>query len=231
MDINNLQREYARVSQTTSFSAHQEFISRLLSSNDQETIQYHFELLRSHEPRDLYLRVRSAFIKRGKEGEKFLIDRIQREKDPALLADALHLLGRLESRHAIPLAREFMSHPIPEHHYIGCYVLGWVGAEDDIPVLTDRLLTDTDSRVRATAATALDQVMIRLPHTKPQLLASLSDALQKEEDEEVIAWVIITIQYIMKRKYGLKENIEEAKWVGDVKKAKIKALKGLHSLR
>jgi len=230
MEITTLENEYNIAKKTTSFAQHQKFIKLLLSSNEHEIVNHHFSLIKNRDNWNLYLRVRAAFKKRGSIAEKFLIDRIKNETDPNLQADALHLLGELNSKEAIPISRDFIKRRDPEHREKACYVLGWLGTEDDIDILGDRLLNDPDADIRATAATALDQVRLRLPKTKRQLLINLRQALEKETDEEVTAWIIITIQYIMEKKFGLKENIEEAEWTGDVDRAKKRALRALEGI-
>jgi hypothetical protein len=231
MDLEVLEREYTIAKETNNFSKHQQFIKQLLSSNEPPIVDYHYRLLTKRDNRDLCLRLRAAFKKRGVVAEGFLIDRFKVEQDPKLQGDILHLLGGLRSKEARPIALEFLAHQDQEHRNIGCYVLGWVGTKDDIALLGERLLHDPDAPVRETAATAHDQIMIRLPDTKTKLLSNLKTALEKEKNEEVMAWIIITIQYILKKKFGLKENIEEAEWSGDVSQAKIKALKVLESIK
>lgn len=227
MDVKTLEHEYAVAKTTDNFSQHQQFIKKLLSTDDPDVVDYHYRMLAIRDNRDLYLRLRAAFKKREDVAVRFLVSKIKVEQDPKLRNDILHLLGGLRSQEAAPLAREFLSHQSPEDRHIGCYVIGWVGTENDIHLLGDRLLNDPDPRVRETAATAHDQIMIRLPETKNRLLGNLKAALEKEKNENVIPWIIITIQYIMKKGFGLKENIEEATWSGSVERARVKAMKAL----
>ena len=230
MDIDTLEKEYNAAKETTNFTLHQNFIKLLLSSDDSETINFHFNLLKNRDNWNLYTRLRAGFKKRGIATEKFLIDKIKNESDDGLQADALHLLGELNSNEAVSISKDFIKHQDQTHRETACYVLGWLASENEIDYVADRLLNDSDADIRATAATSLDQIKLRLPETKPKLISILKNALESETNEEVAAWIIITLQYIMGKRFGLKENIDEAEWSGDVDKAKKKALKALEAI-
>jgi HEAT repeat protein len=223
MDKNELDRQYEASTKTTSFGEHQRFIKQLLASNDPEVIDYHFSLLGNRQNRNLYQRLRAAFAKRGAPAAQYLIKRAAAETNPQLLGDILHLLGVMKVPEAVPLARKLAGARDPELRDKAVYVLGWLGTESDVDILADRLLNDPNPKVRMDAATAHDQMRMRLPDTTNRLLANLKSALAQETDEEVLAWIIITIQYFLKKKFGLKENIEEATYSGDVQKARLKA--------
>ncbi|NOZ85228.1 MAG: HEAT repeat domain-containing protein [Deltaproteobacteria bacterium] len=227
MEILDLEREYNIAKETTSFSQHQQFIKQLLSSDKEEIVTYHFELLKRKENWELYQRIRYAFIKRGTIADNFLINRIKIEKDPELQADILQLLGGLKSKQALPLARDFIKHKYPEHRHRACFVLGWVGVQEDIDILSDRLFNDPKHPIRGTAATALRQLWGRLPDMKMKILINLKKALETEEDEDAVKRIIISIQTIMKKRFGLKENIEEREITGDVDIARKRTLKAL----
>ena len=230
MDIDKLEQQYSELKKTTSYSEHQNFISQLLSSDDPEVLDFHFKLLKDRENWNFYTRLRSAFKKRGLIIEDFLIDKIQNESDSSLKADALHLLGQIGSQKAVPIARNFINSDSSSLRETACYVIGWLGSKDDVDHIADRVFNDPDNEIRATAATSLDQIRLRIPETKEKLTSILKKALENEKDEETLAWIIITLQYIMEKKFGLKENIDEAEWSGDVEKAKQRALKSLADL-
>lgn len=223
MNKDELEREYVSVSKTTEFAEHQKFIKDLLASDAPPVLDFHFESLKNRANRNLYHRLRAAFKKRGAPAEEYLLKRIKTEKDAHLLGDALHLLGGMRRKEAIPLARQLVMSADPENRDRASYVLGWIGDESDADILGDRLLNDPDPKVRADAATAHDQMRIRIPHITNRLLANLKRALDRENDEEVLAWIIITIQYFLGKSFGLKENIEEGNYSGNVMEAREKA--------
>jgi HEAT repeat protein len=230
MDKNELNNLYAAASATTNFSDHQRLIKMLASSNDPAVIEYHFGLLKNRENQKLYLRLRAAFAKRGSPAGDYLAKRIQTEKDPGLLGDALHLLGIMHRPEALPVARKVIGAANSELRDKACYVLGWVGTEEDAPRLGDCLLRDPDPKVRSDAATAHDQLRMRIPQAKARLLTNLNIALNQEQDAEVLAWIIITIQYFLGKKFGLKEVIDEGTYTGDPLQARRKAQDALMKL-
>ncbi len=230
MDQLELDSKYAESLATDDFAVHHSFIKLLLSANDESSIAYHYEKLRAHENRDLYLRLRAAFVKRGEAGARYLVERIADETDPAMRADLLHLLGRLRDPAGLLLARKSLSSADSDVRHRACYVLGWMGEPNDVSLLAVPLLRDADPYVRRTAATAHSQFHERLPETKDQLIDNLKKALATETDDSVIGWIIVTIQYILKKRFGLREDIEEAELVGDLESAKRKCRLALERL-
>jgi hypothetical protein len=144
-----------------------------------------------------------------------------------MLADILHLLGLLRSKKARMIARDYIvsEHPVMRH--VACYVLGWVGHTSDINLIEERLLTDPATVIRSHAATALRQLNRRLPKAKDRSIQALKRALIQEQSDYALCRIIISLQTIMKKKFGLRENIDEAEIVGDVDDAKKRAIKAL----
>jgi len=230
MDLASLQKEYAIAKASDRFPVHKRFTKELISSNDADVIRYHYALLSDRENARLYQLVRAAFIERGEPGEAFLVRRAAEETDQALRADILHLLGRLRNPLGLKLARDAINSDDREMRHRACYVLGWMGDDEDIDLLRDRLLKDLDPYVRGTAATALRQVWFRLPAAKPRLLKALREALEGEENSEALKLIILSVQTIMEKRFGLRENIEERTITGDVDAAKKKCSQALARL-
>lgn len=230
MDQQLMDSKYNESLATDDFEVHNSFINLLLASSDDASIAYHYDKLRYHENRDLYLRLRAAFIKRGEVGVQYLIQRVADETNPVMRADLLHMLGRLRDPMGLLLARKSLSSSDSDTRHRACYVLGWMGDSDDVSLLAVPLLNDADPYVRRTAATAHSQVFDRLPETKDRLIENLKRAFEAERDDSVIGWIIVTIQYILKKRFGLREDIEEAVLVGDLESAKGKCRQALDRL-
>lgn len=231
MSIDDLEREYGEIKDSDDVSKYIEFVKHLLALTDSEAIEYHFNLLQREQDTKLRNHIRAGFVKRGTSAERYLLARMKTDKDSSLGVDILHILGRLRSGEAKRFAREFAAHRDPAHRRTAAYVLGWMADSSELPILQELLINDPDPTVRRDAATAHDQIMIRLPELRQRLVDSLGAALQNEKDDEVAAWVVITLQYILKKRFGLKENIDEATWSGDLARAKAKAIQAVKTAR
>ncbi len=228
MTLKDLEDIYHLVSRDSSTDEEQaEFANMLLQSNEPEVIRFHYELLRNRRNESLFQWIQNAFVKRGAVGEKFLISAIDQETAPEMLANDLHILGRMRSQHAREYAIRFMANEHPEVRHVASYVLGWVGQPEDVDALAKLLLEDPDPETRSDAATAFRQMFRRMPTISERATDVLGEALDKEADPEVLASILITLQTINGKKFGMREDIDEGTISGDVETAKRKALKFL----
>ena len=218
-------QKYGEAAKTDDFDIHAAFVSDLLLLSDQETIRYHYDLLRDRSNVDLYLRLRLAMIKRGVNVVAFLERMTETEVNQEMRADLLHMLGRLRSPLGLILARAALTSNNPDTRHRGCYVIGWMGDLTDVSWLRSVLLSDGDDYVRRTAATSHSQMSERLPDLKDVLSNSLLEAVRSEQSLEVSKWVVVTLQYIQGKSFGLRENIKEGTVTGNVVTAleKVKA--------
>ncbi|NLW46135.1 MAG: HEAT repeat domain-containing protein [Firmicutes bacterium] len=231
MNIEKLEEAYKHAQASGGdFTEHLKFNKLLLSDNSYEIIDYHYDLLRRRENMDFYYDIRASFTRRPNI-EQFLLKKIKDEKDHNMLADILQILGTIKSSYAGKLAREFIQHEQESHREVATFVLGWVGIEEDIPILTHHLLTEKNSKLRITAASAHRQIHFRLPELKNKLLASLKQGFEKETDDEVIQWIIVMIESIALKRLGLREDKQDPDIIhGDLEKAKLKTAKFLAEL-
>lgn len=230
MDIQTLEAMYSTASSTDDFEIHSTFVRELLKSQDNKVLDYHYKLLADQSNRDLYLRIRLGMVKRGKSVAPFLIHKLQRENNLSLRRDLLHILGRLRVPDALKLARKEIEGTDADMRHRSCHVIGWMGDSSDIPRLRKALLIDTDEYVRRTAATSHSQIGERIPELVPVLMLNLRQALQSEKSEEVIKWIVITVQYLSKKRFGLREDIDEGIVIGEVEPAKQRCLRFLATL-
>jgi HEAT repeat protein len=225
--IEILAAQYEAAKRTDDFETHHAFTKALKASNDLDIVDFHYGLLRDRANRDLYLRVRAAFDERGPVVGDFLAVKATVEKDPAMCADILHLLGLVEHAAAVPMARESLKSPDTELRRRACYVIGWLGQAEDIPRLREVLLHDTEPSIRATAATSHYQFYEHAKRSKMTLLRNLHEALPMEKDREVSASIVLAAQYILERRFGIKWDREEDELRGDVEAAREKCMKAL----
>lgn len=225
-----LQALHQSAKRTDDFENHHAFTKALKSSNDPDILDYHYNLLRERSNRDLYLRIRAAFDERGPTVGDFLEEKARVEKDSAMRADILHLLGLVKHPAAVPMARDSLKAKDPELRRRACYVIGWLGQAEDVPRLRDILIHDPEPDVRATAATTHYQFYEHSKRSKMPLLRNLSDALSAEPDRGVVGSIILAVQYILERRFGIKWDREEDELLGDVESAREKCMKALGRL-
>ncbi|WP_029410859.1 hypothetical protein, partial [Treponema pedis] len=91
----------------------------------------------------------------------------------------------------------------------------------------ERLQNDTDDELRGEAATAMRQIWFAKRTTAEDILPYLCHAVVKETAEETLSSIIIVIQDLLQRKFGLQERINEGIITGDPVKAKEKVIKTL----
>lgn len=229
MSIDALRGHYRKIwREGVSFREEKEFIDALLEHHDGEHLAFHFDLLRNREHFYVYCSIRAAFKKHGPHAESFLVERFQTETDPHLRGDALQILGNMRSKSARALAKEAAMADEETLRYRGVIVLGWVGTVKDMKtVLRDRLLNDPSAFVRGNAATAFRQIWFRISRAKDPAIETLGEALETEEDEEAVCSIVVTLQDIMKRRFGIREPRDEPGFVGDPGAAKARALRGV----
>ncbi len=200
----------------------------LLKSNDDEILEYHFSLLKLNIDATLYHHLFEDFEKRPFSIiEPFLLKKIHDAQDIFLRGEAIQLLGSIGSNKILPYVKEHIKSKdknIREHCII---VLGWMGDKNDLPLLNDRLQNDTDDELRGEAATAMRQIWFAKRATAEDILPYLYHSVVKETAEETLSSIIIVIQDLLQRKFGLQERINEGIITGDPVKAKEKVIKTL----
>jgi len=231
MNIEEIANEYNRVNSCgDNISEILKFKKLLLSDDSPEIIDYHYELLRRHENKKLYQHVRVAFINRHNI-EEFILSKLKTEKDEEMQADILHILGRIKSIHAVDVAHDFLKHNNEHHREVACYVLGWVGNDADISLLNYHMLNESAPLLRITAASAHRQIASRIPDIKMEIIRSLKQGFEHEQDDEVIPWIVIMIETILVKRLGIREDKDDPYiWHGDLNKAKQKTKEFLSKL-
>jgi len=210
----------------------EELIEALLARHDHEMLEFHFGLLRNREHHYVYCTIRAAFKKHGSPAESFLVEKFDTESDPNLRGDALQILGTMRSKSARAFAKEAATAEAETLRYRGVIVLAWVGTISNMKtVLNDCLLHDPSPFVRGNAATAFRQIWYERPRAKEPAIDLLGKALEVEEDDEAICSIVVTLQTIMKRRFGIREPNDGPTFVGDTAEAKKRALRSVAKWR
>lgn len=208
-----------------------EFKDELLSSDDEDVLEFHFKIL--EDKNDEYLK-RDLFSFFSDRRDKEKVDEFLYKKYKAgidnieLKADVIQILGHLRGKHAREVALENISIRKGDLRYRSIIVLGWVGTKTDLKILDERLLTDPDPQLRGYAATAMRQIWFNHPKTKEDILGYIKGAIQNETAAEALEGMIITVQDLLKKKLGLKES-KYGDVTGDMDAAKVKTIEALKS--
>ena len=231
MNVKELRQRYDAVAAADDMPARFAFLTELKASSTPDVLEFHYELLRDRADTLLFMMLRDAFAQRGDAAAEFLVARLKKEQDAAMRTDLLLMLGRMRRPEALDLARSSLKDANPQMREAAASVLGWLAKPTDIAGLGEAVSNDRIAAVRKAAATAHSQVHDRLPKQRNALLRNLRDALKTEGDDEVAGWIVVTVQYILKKRFGLKEDIDEGELVGDVGPARQKCLTALDKLK
>lgn len=199
-----------------------EFKNLLLADDEEETLNFHYDILSDRDDEYLHRDIFSFFKDRKNKSEvcNFLLNKYYNGIDDDMQkADIIQILGNLKSKNAEKIALENITSSNLDIRYRCIIVLGWVGTSNTLPVLNERMLNDNDGQLRGYAATAMRQIWFNHPATKEQITVFIRNAISTETDERALIGMIITIQELYRKKLGLKEsaygdvsgNIQEAK--------------------
>ena len=205
MLLNDLKIEYSEIGETD-IASQLKFVRRLVSSNDLDIIDFHYSLLKNRNNERFYQSIRSAFKKRKNEGSGFLLKKLDTEKNIELLGDVIQILGTMKCKDVLPYIYNFIKKDQIELRYKSIIVLGWIGNEKEIDLLSEILSNDKEASIRGYAATAMRQIWYRLPQEKSKILKILKDRLIIDENEKVISFILLCLQEIAPINLGIKED-------------------------
>jgi hypothetical protein len=207
-----------------------DFKELLLRSDDTEVLEFHFRILGNRENLYLYRDILSFFSERvnKKIVSEFLYQKYRRGiADDILRADVIQILGHLRSEYAYILSNENVLSNLRDIRYRCIIVLGWTGASKDLLTLNERMLNDPEGQLRGFSATAMRQIWYK--NTKNAITQYVNEAIRKENNEEALIGMIITLQDLHKMKFGIKES-KYGDISGDIAYAKQKAIIALDKI-
>lgn len=230
--IKDLRTEYENIlNNGTTLEKYLDFEKRLISNNSLEYLELHYKILSERQKENLYKYIKACFHLRSDKIKtiNFLTNKYKNNiKDSTLKADVIQILGHLRAKEASTFAKENLNSPIFNLRYSSIITLGWIGNKEDLSILSGRLLKEPDDTLRGYVATAMRQIWFNRKAETEDILPYLYKALIKEESKETLSMIIIVIQDLLKRKFGLQENLNEGNVKGDVFKAKEKIIKKLN---
>ena len=185
-----------------------DFKELLLESDERNVLEFHFSLLSKIEDNYLYRDILYFFADRKNKNivAEFLYSKYSHEKKDAVKSDILRVLGNMK----VPFARELSLQELKSLHYEIRYssiiVLGWTGVEKDLVSLNERMLNDPEEQLRCYAATAMRQIWYNNSNTRDKIANYIFNAASKETNEKALTGMIITIQTLYRKKFGIKES-------------------------
>jgi hypothetical protein len=185
----------------------------LLSSDSDDYMEFHYDLSCDESIKEgLRNWIKSFFYsevenKRDKQKiAKFLYEKYHKETDVSKKADILKMLGHLRVQEARILALNEIKSLDYDLRYSSIIVLGWTGTEKDLSVLNEQMLNDPDGQLRGYSATAMRQIWYNHPDVKDKIAGYIFNAVQQEKDTDALTGMIITIQDLYRKKFGIKES-------------------------
>lgn len=223
--MNNLIKSFEICKKTESFSEHNKFIKDLLEKDDKKTLEIHIKFITNHENKTLHNRLCRAFAKRNKYASEYLLEKVLENKENVnLIVDAIQILGLMKYKEILLYIPQLLEMKNELIKYKCIIVMGWLGGVKEIHILDKIINSSTEpDYLRGLSATAMRQINFNHPELKKMIESKLYNAIKNENNNLVIAMIIITLQDICKVKFGLTENnMGEIK--GNIEQAKTKCL-------
>lgn len=227
MTLHDIKANYDDVRRSDFVGDYLAFKLKLMSEDAPDIVEFHYNLLGDQSNFRLYQILRAAFVERGQSVEPFLLEKLHTEHRPELKLDVIQLLGTLGSIEVLPIVQKLLNSGNEDERYRSCIVLGWIGGNDDLDRISKMLLNDSSAQLRGYAATALRQIWHRLPALKSKILKVLILALAQEMDELAISLIVVSLQTILGKYFGIRENIRQSTLSGSGVAAKERAQKFL----
>ncbi|GHT16335.1 hypothetical protein FACS189426_24230 [Bacteroidia bacterium] len=186
-----------------------EFKELLLESDEQSFLDFHFSILTEIKDEYLYRDILYFFADRKdkKVVEKFLYMKYKESNlTIRLKADIIQLLGTLKSSYGKEIALDNIQSNTYDLRYRSIIVLGWTGTGNDLAVLNERMLNDTEGKLREYAATAMRQIWYNHPKAKDKIAGYIYNAAPQEQNDDALTGMVITIQDLYRKKFGIKES-------------------------
>lgn len=214
--VESLRQRFDAIRIDTDVSDMFDFGAQLLELQSAEALDFHYALLRdTGMDGELYDWICRKFSDRGDAGEDHLHARFALEQDASLQATVLQMLGTFKYRKGrrlkdtAALARAALGAAHDELRCKGLWVIGWLGTTGDIARVAPLLAGDPVPANRRWAASALMQIVLNHRGAAPKALARLREALDAEADPVALGGILVAVQEIAGKKFGLSASSHE----------------------
>ncbi|OBX05117.1 hypothetical protein QV06_03830 [Gallibacterium genomosp. 3] len=220
----DLIKRFDEIKNTNSFKEHNKFINELLENENNEYYNIHYQFICDNSNDLLHERLCRAFTKRTVSACFFLLEKaLDKNIKNSLLADIIQILGLMEFFQVIEYIPNFLLNNDELVRYKCIIVLGWLGKEKEISILSQILNSDEIEYLRGVSATAMRQIWYNYPDLKNKIIDCLYPRLLIEKSEMVNAMILISLQDILGKNIGVSENLH-GEISGDINKSKIKLI-------
>lgn len=202
-----------------------EFVWEIMKSPYTE---YHYSLIvDKNTSEEFRSELWSRFDEHKEKGAELLLSKLDNNEDTDFHPDIIFCLGvladkKIEKERTLEYARKFVNTDSESLREKAIIVLGWIGGVQDIPLLGEHLLNDTNAKCRAWSASSFMQMYFR---RKSQSLADkalpyLKQAISQEADYFALGTMIDVVKELTGKNFGLpqhaidnadKEKIDAAK--------------------
>ncbi|MDP9993123.1 hypothetical protein J2W28_003581 [Variovorax boronicumulans] len=214
--IEALRRRFDTIRIDTDVSDMFDFGADLLALQSAEALAFHYELLRdTGMDSELFDWLCRKFSERGDAAEDHLLACFAEEHDPAMQATVLQMLGTFKYRkgrrlkETAALARAALASPNEDLRCKGLWVIGWLGGTADVAKVAPLLASDPIAANRQWAASALMQIVLNRRSAAPKALECLRTALEAETDPVALRGILVAVQEIAGKKFGLSSSSHE----------------------
>lgn len=231
-NLANLKETYDHLDKNEISDEYLDFEELLLKDDSPEYLNFHYDLLKNknNDKIDGYIKACFDLRKDKIAVSNFLISKLKGGiNNETLFADVIEILGHVRSPYARVIAIENLKSKNHDIRYRCIIVLGWVGTTADLDILYERMINDQDAELRGFCATAMRQIWYNHKDTKDKITKYINEAIRNETNEEAIIGMIITLQDLHKKKFGIKESAY-GDVSGDVALAKQKAIAALDKI-
>jgi hypothetical protein len=186
-----------------------EFVWEIMKS---PYVEYHYSLITnkntSEEFRD---ELWSRFEEHREKGAELLLSKLDSNEDTDFHPDIIFYLGiladrpKIEKERTLEYARKFAN---ADNDYLrdrALIVLGWIGGIQDIPLLGEHLLNDTNAKCRTWSATSFMQMYFRRKSQSlvEKALPFLKQAISQETDYFALGSMINVVKELTGKKFDL----------------------------
>ena len=168
------------------------------------------------------------FPKHREKGAELLFSKLDKNEDTDFHPEIIFCLGeiadnqRIEKERTLTYARKFANADSDFLRDRAIIVLGWIGGIQDIPLLGEHLLNDTNAKCRTWSATSFMQMYFRRKSKSlvDKALTLLKQAISQETDYFALGCMIDVVKELTGKKFDLPKYA-----IDNVDKDKIDAAK------